>query len=117
MAAPVTLLLCATCEGTDRAGDRQAIEQALTGQRVDQQVRVTMVDCMGACVSPVSIALQGIGRASYVFDGLVPTQDASDIAQTCQTYLNAADGWIEDARPCGRLRDCLRARLPALCLP
>jgi predicted metal-binding protein len=31
----------------------------------------------------------------------------------CHAYLAAKDGWIEDARPLGRLRHCLRARIPA----
>jgi len=111
---PVTLLLCATCDGADRDGDRSAISKALNGQGLGARVRLALVDCMGACKHPVSLGLQGEGRASYVFAGVRPQQDADDIAGTCQTYLNAPGGWIEDAHPCGRLRDCLRARLPAL---
>ena len=87
---------------------------ALAHQANTQKTMPSMVACMGACESPVSLGLQGAGRASYVFAGVQPTQDAADIAATCQTYLDAPAGWIEDARPCGRLRDCLRARLPAL---
>ena len=111
---PVTLLLCATCNGDNRAADSQAIRRELDRQGLTNQVQLRTVACMGACESPVSLGLQGAGRASYVFAGVRPVQDAADIAATCQTYLDAPAGWIEDARPCGRLRDCLRARLPAL---
>jgi len=111
--APVTLLLCTTCEGSNPA-DNHAIRQELERQGLTGQVRLSEVACMGACENPVSLGLQGAGRASYVFAGVHPKQDAADIAATCRTYLDAPAGWIEDARPCGRLRDCLRARLPAL---
>lgn len=111
---PVTLLLCETCQGVNREADRHAISLELDRQGLTDQVRLTMVACMGACENPVSLGLQGAGRASYVFSGVQPARDAADIAATCQTYLDAPSGWIEDARPCGRLRDCLRARLPAL---
>lgn len=111
---PVTLLLCATCEGAGREGDQQAISAALAQAGLADQVNLDMVECMGACEKPVTLGLQGAGRASYVFAGVRPQQDADDIARTCATYLAAQAGLIKDARPCGRLRDCLRARLPAL---
>jgi predicted metal-binding protein len=110
---PVILLLCSTCAGERRA-DQDAIDQALNDQGLSAQVQVALVACMGACEQPVSVGLQGAGRASYVFADVSPQQDAGDIARTCETYLNSPAGWIEDARPCGRLRDCLRARLPAI---
>ncbi len=111
----VTLLLCSTCTGTeDRAADRTAIATALAEAELEGQVLLTEVACMGACETPVSLGLQGDGMASYVFAGVTPQDDAADIVRTCQTYLDSPAGWIEDARPCGRLRLCLRARLPAL---
>lgn len=113
--AAITLLLCTTCAGAEtRDQDRDAIRAALQRQGLDDRVRLRAIACMGACEAPVSLGLQGAGRASYVFAGLVPQQDAADIAKTCQHYLDSPEGWIEDARPCGRLRLCLRTRLPAL---
>lgn len=111
---PVTLLLCATCNGAGRDGDQKAIKMALAQAGLGDQVKVDMVDCMGACEKPVTLGLQGAGRASYVFAGVRPQQDADDIVRTCAAYLAAQAGLIKDAHPCGRLRDCLRARLPAL---
>lgn len=109
----VTLLLCSTCDGAQSA-DVRVIESELVQQGMSDQVQVTLVACLGACADPISVGLQGAGRASYVFSGVKPRADAGDIARTCRAYLAADAGWIEDARPCGRLRDCLRARLPAL---
>ncbi|MDN3721950.1 DUF1636 family protein [Roseibium salinum] len=75
---------------------------------------IETADCMGACEQPISLALQGEGRATYLFAGLSIPDDIEDIVATGRTYLDAENGWIEDARPCGRLRFCLRARVPAL---
>ncbi|WP_246098718.1 DUF1636 family protein [Paracoccus laeviglucosivorans] len=61
---------------------------------------------------PVLLAMQAAGRASYLFHDLTPA-DAADIAATVAAYLDAPDGWIVDARPCGRLRLCLKTRIPS----
>jgi len=61
---------------------------------------------------PVLMALQAPGRGAYLFHDLNPG-DAADVAATIRAYLAAPDGWIGDARPCGRLRLCLKLRIPA----
>ncbi|WP_010393446.1 DUF1636 family protein [Paracoccus sp. TRP] len=61
---------------------------------------------------PVLMAVQSPGRGSYLFHDLRP-EDAGDVAATIRAYLAAPDGWISDARPCGRLRYCLKLRIPA----
>ncbi len=114
------LIFCTTCGGqsdeTDECSAGRAfgadVEQALKSAGLSEEFSVGYVACMGACVEPVSMAVQGKGRATYLFAGLNPVVDVADVIATCQTYLNAPDGWIEDARPCGRLRHCLRARVP-----
>lgn len=111
----IRLLLCATCAGDDdRAAALEVIRAALRRAGLEDRVALALQDCMGACDAPVTLGLQGRGRASYVFAGLDPVRDAADIARTCRACLDAPGGWIEDARGCGRLRLCLRARLPAL---
>ena len=102
----VVLRLCRTCEGPDWAMLRAALK--------DLDVRIVPQDCMNGCADPVSMALQAPGRATYFFTGIDPEADAADIVATIRTYLEAPDGWIGDARPCGRLRLCLRGRVPAL---
>ena len=59
------------------------------------------------------MAAQAEGRATYVF-GALSAADADDIARFVAAYRVAPKGWIADARPLGRLRDCLVARVPAM---
>lgn len=92
----------------------QAVDAALARAELDRHVSVVEHACFSGCSEPVAIALQAEGRGSYVFSGVNVARDADDIAATCRTYLDSPKGWIEDARPCGRLRMCLRARIPAL---
>lgn len=109
------LLICSTCTGMrNRLAEEQALRSALQQAELTRQVRLEFGGCVNACPEPVAIGLQGKGRASYVFSGIDLVQDADDIAATCQVYIGAAKGWIVDAHACGRLRDCLRARLPSL---
>jgi len=109
------ILICTTCEGErSRSAESDALREALERAGLANRITFEFGGCVGACAEPVAIGLQGEGLASYVFSGLDLHEDADDIAATCQAYLAARKGWIVDAHPCGRLRDCLRARLPAL---
>lgn len=110
----ITLRLCSICENADFDRDRAVIRQVLNESGLGARVRVTQAACLGACECPGVLSLQGKGKATFVFSGIDLAQDAADIAQTCQTYLAAHKGWIKDARPCGRLRHKLRAKVPAL---
>ncbi len=111
----VRLLICNSCSGhRDREAEKKAVTAALAQAGLEAQVTVSEHACFSGCTEPVALALQAEGRASYVFSGVKVTSDAEDIAATCRTYLDSPKGWIEDARPCGRLRMCLRARIPAL---
>lgn len=74
---------------------------------------VRMHGCLSVCAEPVSLAVQADGKATYVFAGLTP-DDAADVDAFLALYDNAPGGWIDDARPAGRLRFCLKARVPAL---
>lgn len=104
----VVIRLCVTCDGADIAGLQVAVEAAGLDARVEPQ------DCMNACAKPVSLAVQGAGRATYFFAEVDPVADRADILATLRAYLDAPGGWIEDARVCGRLRYCLQGRVPAL---
>lgn len=110
------LLLCRTCKRESDSGPDATLDTlktALREARLDTELDVGMVDCMGACEQPVSLAFQGRNRATFLFSGVRFPDDLADIVATAKVYLEAEDGWIEDARPCGRLRFCLRARIPA----
>ena len=120
------IVICKTCQPApdadpdpktdfvDADGFVRQLGTALDQAELPETFEITQVDCMGSCSDPTSVALQGTGRASYLFAGLSAHRDIDDIIATCREYLNAPDGWMEDARGCGRLRFCLKARIPAL---
>ncbi|MCE8537476.1 DUF1636 family protein [Ruegeria pomeroyi] len=110
------LSLCSSCQGErdrDQGAERAALAEALARAGLSGRVELVEHACFGACATPVALALQGPGQASYVFSDLDVVADADDIAATCRVYLDSPGGWIADARPCGRLRQCLLARIPA----
>jgi predicted metal-binding protein len=69
--------------------------------------------CLSVCAEPVALAVQARDKATYVFGG-VTVADAADVAAFADLYDTAPDGWIDDARPAGRLRFCLKARVPTV---
>lgn len=108
------LLVCSTCQRDDgSAGEECARARAVLDQ-AGIAADVAEFACLGGCDTPRSIAVQAAGRASYVFSGLGAAWPDGDLAAFCHLYLNAPDGWIEDARPAGQLRFHLRARVPSL---
>ena len=70
-------------------------------------------ECMSACSRPNAISFRAAGKAAYLFADIDPETDKGDILAFAKLYSDAPDGWIEDARPCGRLRHCLLGRIPA----
>lgn len=112
MSARAVLHLCETCDPTGFAAARDGLQTALDRAGLDTDVRAQ--PCMNACGEPVSLALQGQGRATYFFAGIDPMADRDDIVATVAIYLKSSGGWIEDATICGRLRLCLKGRVPAL---
>ncbi len=114
---PNRVLICNTCARASDAGplalDVEALRDALQSAGLAEQFVVAEVGCFGGCSDPSGIAFQGQDRASYVFSGTDLASDLNDVLAFCDAYLRAKDGWIEDARPLGRLRHCLRARIPA----
>lgn len=74
---------------------------------------VVMHPCLSVCDEPVAMAVQGAGAATYVFAGLTDA-DADDVRAFVALYDAAPAGWVADARPAGRLRFCLKSRVPAL---
>ena len=98
------LTICGTCDGP---GAEIAARVAAPGWEV------CLHDCFAACADPVAMSVQAEGRATYLFSGIA-VDDIADIRAFLDLYEAAPRGWIEDARPAGRLRFCLRGRVPAL---
>lgn len=110
------LLICATCERPEGRSARQDCAQirgALKLAGLSDQIEVEATPCLGGCAVPVNIGLQGQGKGSYVFDGVDTADFEAEIVTLCQMFLDLPQGWITDARPLGKLRDHLRARIPA----
>ena len=97
--------ICATC-----AGPGPALADALADL---SGWEVVMHPCLSVCDTPVGIAVQASEGATYVFAGLTDA-DADDVRAFVALYDAAPAGWIADARPAGRLRFCLKTRVPAL---
>ncbi|WP_127114928.1 DUF1636 family protein [Shimia sediminis] len=105
------LFICETC--LDAAGETPGPALAMAVRaRVAADVEVVLTPCMNLCDEPVSLALRAPGKMAYLFAG-VEAGDVGDIAALAELYVNAAGGVIEDARPAGRLRFCLKGRVPA----
>ncbi len=104
--------ICTACL-SDAAKSQVAVLQATIAlSDLAGQVAVDGLTCGDTCPAPAQVWLQAPGAASYIFAGVDLAQDRDDILATLRAYLAHPGGWIEDARPCGRLRFCLTARLP-----
>lgn len=104
--------LCETCADEATARNHQVLQDRLDADGLPAEVRAQA--CFNACDRPVGLSLQASGAATYFFTGVDPVGDLEDIVATVRLYLDSPKGWIEDARPCGRLRLCLTGRVPAL---
>jgi predicted metal-binding protein len=114
------LLICQTChdpkenpEGHSLDAQKlQELQDDLDQAGFGERILVQSSPCLGVCADAHAIALTGKNRASLVFLGVDLTRDRADILATCHAWLAADQGWIDDARPCGRLRHQLQARIP-----
>lgn len=110
-----TVFICETCRNPDGPADggpfaielRRALDQAGL-----EKVEIKTVACMNLCTEPVSLALTGNGKETYLFAGVRPETDLKDAVGLVGLYAQAADGTMLDARAAGRLRTCLKGRVP-----
>jgi predicted metal-binding protein len=112
------VIVCTTCLAANAAEPRgDALVAALRGAFADDPVladfSVEAHECLSACAQPNALSFRAEGKAVYLFSGVDPVADRDDIAAFARLYVAAPDGWIEDARPAGRLRFCLVGRIPA----
>ena len=104
------LFICETCLDEAGATPGPDLAEAVRG-KVAEDVEVVLTPCMNICDEPVSLALRAPGKMAYLFAG-VKAGDEADIVALTELYRAAEDGIIEDARPAGRLRFCLKGRVP-----
>lgn len=105
------IVVCSTCERAGATGFAARLRAALTGHRPAFEVHEHA--CMSNCARPLSVAFAAPDKATYLFGDIDPDTDLADTLAFARLYADAADGWIEDARPAGRLRFCLIGRVPA----
>ncbi len=105
------IIVCSTCEGADGKGFAAELRAALA--TTDLKYEVRDFDCMSNCARPLSVAFSAAGKATYLFGDVDTVGDLKDVIAFASLYAKSPDGWIEDARPAGRLRHCLIGRVPA----
>ena len=108
----VRILICTECAPKNAQSDISALQTHLENSGI--QISCEGQACMNACGEPTTIALQGDALATHVFTKVDIASDLDDISNTIGAWLQSPDGWIVDAHRCGRLRDCLKVRVPAL---
>jgi predicted metal-binding protein len=101
------ITVCAGC----REGAGAALAERLRAGLPEVEVR--LAECLNACGAPLALAVTGDGKASYLFGGVEPDAQAEEVAAFMGLYAVAPAGEVADARACGRLRLCLRGRIPA----
>lgn len=106
MTAPADLVTLTLPEDAQADPLADAILQA-----DDPRIRLQRGAVEARDARPVLMSMQSAGRGAYLFHNLGPG-DLPDLLATVSAYLAAPDGWISDARPCGRLRLCLLFRVP-----
>ncbi len=105
------IVVCSTCEGVDGKGFADRLRSAVADRAMNFDVRTH--DCLSNCARPLSLAFAAPGKATYLFGDVDPQRDLADTLAFAEMYAASQDGWIEDARPAGRLRSCLIGRVPA----
>lgn len=111
------IFICRTCAlaGANPMGsafaDRLRTELVASADFGDVEVRASR--CMLVCDAPLAVSLACAGKVSYLFAELRPESDLGNLIELIRLYRASPSGAINDARPIGRLRHCLRGRLPA----
>ena len=109
-----TVFICTTCaelDGDPKGAALIADVSARLAPLGDFEVRGQ--ECLNACDKPTALAFRAEGKAAYLFAGVDAETDGADVEAFAKLYADAPDGWIEDARPAGKLRFCLIGRIPA----
>ena len=105
------IYICETCQDETGKTLGPALAEFVRAARVEG-IEVVLSPCLNLCDEPVSLALRAPNKMAYLFSGIVES-DARDVVALARLYAEARGGVIEDARPAGRLRYCLKGRIPA----
>jgi predicted metal-binding protein len=108
-----TLTICSGCRATDSPAKGGNLAKRLESALAGSGTRVALVDCMIVCGEPVTVSFRAEGKAAYLFSGVNPETQAENLVTFARLYADAADGIVDDVRPCGDLRFRLVGRIPA----
>lgn len=112
------LYICDTCcsnnEQPQGAGFAQQLREAVAVDDALIDLEIRTVSCLNLCDEPLALALRAPDKTAYLFGGVAPATDLADTLALARLYVAAKDGEIVDARAAGRLRFCLKGRVPAL---
>ena len=104
------VIVCTTCAAPGKEPVGEALVAAMRA-RLGDHFTVEPQECLSVCAEPQAVAFRAPGKAAYLFAGLT-ADDEADIEAFARLWADQPDGWIEDARPAGRLRFCLKGRIP-----
>lgn len=108
-----TLVICTTC--ADGCG--QALLEAVENEALARGAALAVRGqaCLAACRQSCTVALQGLGKHSYVFGQLAPDEACVDaLLAVAAEHAEPGDGLLAWARRPERLKSGLVARLPPL---
>lgn len=74
---------------------------------------VETVACMAGCDRPLAVGFRADGKASFLFGGIEPEEDAGALAEFGALYDSLPDGWCNEGRRPAGLRGKTLARIPA----
>ena len=112
-----TIWVCVTCrdpsDSTEapRAGAALA-EAAAAAVASDPSLCVRRVECLANCSRGLSAALQRSGAWTYVFGGLVASQDGEALASGARLFARSENGLLPWAGRPEALKRGLIARVP-----
>ncbi len=104
-----SILICTACKGVDAANKLRAA----LAERVSKRFALRAVACMAGCERPISVGLQGSGKAQYLFGEIEAEADIKAIAVFAQPFLASEAGWGKASERPERLYAKILTRLPA----
>ena len=114
---PIELIVCNTCRYNSNFAEQlqqpgAGLVKMLLEANLPKQICVRQIKCLSNCSKGCSIAIRGIGRWTYIYGNINPTEHLSSIVDVAKKYLNTSDGIIPwRQRPEHFRKNCV-ARIP-----
>ena len=106
------VLICSTCQGSIAAESAQRVLEA----NLPAGYATRLIPCMAGCERPMTVGLQGVGKAQYLFGDIRDYSDLEAVVEFAGQFLQSADGWTNASdRPPALFFKTL-SRMPAVLL-